>query len=209
MNSHRRVSSIESLYEHEHFVQMYDNDEDLIENLGAFIRSGIRAKEPCVVIATVSHMLALDGYLIQKGIDIAEAKRAGLYFTADAAQTLSGFMTRIVPDRDRFNEAMGTLLQQTSRKGKVTRVYGEMVALLWSDDNHAGAICLEQLWNELAASHSFTLFCAYPMHYFERLGHNDLLSQVRRLHSAFVAPPPTVPSEPSLAADTQTPALAS
>ena len=43
------------------------------------------------------------------------------------------------------------------------RAFGEMVALLWAEGNHAAAIRLEGLWNELQKSHSFSLFCAYPM----------------------------------------------
>jgi signal transduction histidine kinase/ActR/RegA family two-component response regulator len=38
-----------------------------------------------------------------------------------------------------------------------------MVALLWAEGNHAAAIRLEELWNDLQRKHSFSLFCAYPM----------------------------------------------
>jgi hypothetical protein len=170
---------------------MYGSDEDLITNLGAFIHSGIRAKEPCIVVATAPHITALDEHLTKQGIDITEAKQAGFYVVADANDTLSQFMPTSLPDKDSFTRTIGDLLTQTARKGKVTRVYGEMVALLWADDNQAGAILLEQLWNDIAARHNFTLFCAYPMHYFENRGHDDLLGEIRRLHSAFVAPAAT------------------
>jgi signal transduction histidine kinase/CheY-like chemotaxis protein len=38
-----------------------------------------------------------------------------------------------------------------------------MVALLWAEENYDAAIRLEELWNELHRTRSFTLFCAYPM----------------------------------------------
>jgi hypothetical protein len=38
-----------------------------------------------------------------------------------------------------------------------------MVALLCARGNVNAAIELEQLWNELAQTHSFRLRCAYPM----------------------------------------------
>ena len=43
------------------------------------------------------------------------------------------------------------------------RGYGEMVALLWEDGNIPAALALEDLWNELAATHEFALLCAYPL----------------------------------------------
>jgi hypothetical protein len=45
-------------------------------------------------------------------------------------------------------------------------IFGEMVALLCEADNAAGAIALEELWNELADRYSFSLFCAYPIELF-------------------------------------------
>jgi signal transduction histidine kinase len=41
-----------------------------------------------------------------------------------------------------------------------------MVDLLWHDGNTDGAIRLEQLWNELARVHQFSLLCAYAMGHF-------------------------------------------
>jgi CheY-like chemotaxis protein len=41
-----------------------------------------------------------------------------------------------------------------------------MVALLWAEGNHEGAIELEQLWSDLSKRYRFALFCAYPMNGF-------------------------------------------
>jgi hypothetical protein len=41
-------------------------------------------------------------------------------------------------------------------------VFGELVAMLWADGKPLQAIRIEQLWNGLAKSHSFSLLCAYP-----------------------------------------------
>jgi signal transduction histidine kinase len=38
-----------------------------------------------------------------------------------------------------------------------------MVDLLWRDGNADGAIRMEELWNELASEHRFSLLCAYAM----------------------------------------------
>ena len=43
----------------------------------------------------------------------------------------------------------------------------EMVAVLWEQKKYDAAVRLEQLWNELARTHSFYLCCAYPASEFQ------------------------------------------
>jgi signal transduction histidine kinase len=61
-----------------------------------------------------------------------------------------------------------------------------MVALLWADGNRQAAIYLEQLWNRLAQTKCFSLFCAYPMSSFDREEDGELLLKVCREHSAVI-----------------------
>ena len=70
------------------------------------------------------------------------------------------------PERERFNEVMGGVLPSVSDGRSRVRAFGEMVALLWAEGNLQRAIRLEELWNDLQKAHSFSLFCAYPMHGF-------------------------------------------
>jgi hypothetical protein len=58
-----------------------------------------------------------------------------------------------------------------------------MVAVLWNEGNIAAAIALEDLWNDLAASYPFSLFCAYPMRAFDRDGSNDGFRTICGQHS--------------------------
>jgi hypothetical protein len=41
-----------------------------------------------------------------------------------------------------------------------------MVAVLWAQQNYDAAIRIEELWNELALTCSFHLYCAYPANAF-------------------------------------------
>jgi signal transduction histidine kinase len=63
---------------------------------------------------------------------------------------------------------VGALLREHARaaSGETVRVYGEMVNVLCQQDNVAGAIQLEDLWNELASEYRFSLLCGYSMHSF-------------------------------------------
>jgi len=68
-------------------------------------------------------------------------------------------------------------------KQRQVAAFGEMVALLWAEGKHEAAICLEQLWNDLARTHSFTLRCGYPMAGFSEEGDAELIQKVCAEHS--------------------------
>src|SRR5580704_17708073 len=61
-----------------------------------------------------------------------------------------------------------------------------MVALLWSEGNIDAALKLEQLWNDLAHSHSFDLHCAYPMKGFDQEGYSQAFLDLCAEHSHVV-----------------------
>jgi hypothetical protein len=62
-----------------------------------------------------------------------------------------------------------------------------MVALLVSDGDVAGAMALEDHWNELAASHRFRLFCAYPSDAFDAADTASLTGVCNRHSHVLVA----------------------
>ena len=66
------------------------------------------------------------------------------------------------------------------------RRFGEMVALLWADGNYDAAIRLEELWNDLQETYSFSLFCSYPMNGFGGEALAKPLSDVCAGHSQVI-----------------------
>lgn len=153
--------------ESEHFVQFYETDTFLLDAVGAFIGTALRAGHAGVVIATPAHREGLAARLRDAGLDVAAALASGQYVALDAAETLSRFMVDGVPDARRFAEVTGEIIARVAAGGRRVRVFGEMVALLAVAGNHRAAVRLEAFWNDLQRTQSFALFCAYPM---ERLG---------------------------------------
>ncbi|HKO98228.1 MAG TPA: ATP-binding protein [Pyrinomonadaceae bacterium] len=147
----------------EHFVQFYEADRFLLNSLSGFIGAAINSGEAAVVVATQPHQTGLDELLIANGLDVINARATGKYVTLDAATTLAKFMVNGMPEPTRFNEVLGGVLSSVTDGRSRVRAFGEMVALLWEEGNHNGAIRLEELWNDLQKSYSFSLFCAYPM----------------------------------------------
>jgi PAS domain S-box-containing protein len=174
---------------HEHSVQFYEDESFLAGVVADFLASGLKVGEPVIVIATLEHRRAfvrrLDGY----GIDARAVRRSGQLKLLDAQQTLDHFMRGGSPNAERFRGVIGRVIldAQRGREGRPVRAYGEMVDVLWKSGNVEGAIRLEELWNELARRHRFSLLCAYAMANFYRAGDAEAFHRVCAAHG-HVAP---------------------
>ena len=136
-----------------HEVVFYDRDEQLLSQLEAFVIEGVRLGETTVIIASAHHRQDLRTRLAVWELDDA-------FLGLDARQTLDRFMVDGRPDPGLFELTIGTLVRAKVEGG--LRAYGEMVALLWAEENVAGTLELEELWNGLQRSVAFPLLCAYP-----------------------------------------------
>ncbi|MGI9065809.1 MAG: hybrid sensor histidine kinase/response regulator [Pyrinomonadaceae bacterium] len=147
----------------DHFVQFYETDGFLLNSLSGFIGAAINSGDGAIVLATKEHRDGLDELLLANGLDVANARAYGRYVSLDAAETLSKFMVDGSPDPVAFHDLMSSVIASVTDGRSRVRAFGEMVAILWAENNYAGAIRLEELWNDLQQTHSFSLFCAYPM----------------------------------------------
>ena len=155
----------------DHFVQFYEDDDFLIDSICGFISAGFRSGEPAIVVATAAHRLALEARLKDQGLDPAALRASGQFTSLDAADTLATFMVNRMPDATLFDRTVGSMVRHATRAGRPLRAFGEMVVLLWNDGNSTAAVRLEELWNGLAQTCTFSLFCAYPLSVFH--GEND------------------------------------
>jgi PAS domain S-box-containing protein len=173
-----------------HIVQFYREDRSLIATLAQYLGTALAKGDAAIVIATQPHNDDLVAALKSKGHDVSEHTEKGRYLFFEASDVLSRFMRDGVPDAAQFSTLMGALLAQA--KSAVTHeppcvaIFGEMVAILWAQGNHEGAIKLEGLWNDLAETHSFTLRCAYPMTGFSDRAHAEPFLRICAHHSAVV-----------------------
>jgi PAS domain S-box-containing protein len=184
--------------EHEgHVVQLYTEDNFLIDVLSRFIGGALAAGDAAIVIATAPHRTGLEQCLKNRGLDTAKAAAQGRYITLDANDTLPRFMVNGTVDEVRFKSIIGNVLKKVGkaidRKECRIAVFGELVALLWAEGKSHEAIRVEQLWNDLAKEHSFSLLCAYPIAGFDNEKHIEPFLKMCNTHST------VVPSESYLA----------
>jgi hypothetical protein len=156
-----------------HVVQFYGKDEGaLVDGVGRYLREGIDRGERLLVVARPARVEAFARRLDELGASAAEAQHAGRLVLRDAAELLARFMVDGMPDEARFTETVGGLVDglRLRDRGQARpagiRAYGEMVALLWEEDQRAAAIALEACWNRLIAARRIALYCAYPIDVF-------------------------------------------
>jgi signal transduction histidine kinase len=170
----------------QHFVQFYDADHSLVESVGAYLADGLEASATVIAIATLAHRRAIEQHFTARGIDVAAARACGQLVELDAHDALRELLVDGQPDRQRFFATVGAVVATAAARGTRVLAFGEMVALLWERGEHAAALHLEQLWNELRERHVFSLFCAYPMRGFDSVGHGDRFAGVCREHSTLI-----------------------
>jgi DNA-binding NarL/FixJ family response regulator len=149
-----------------HEVQFYSDGASILVGLTRFIEAALETGIAVIGVATESHRNGFSQRLQARNVDVAAAIEQGRYIPLDAAETLSTFMESAGPNRERFLSNFGALIRHAeTAEGKHNGVvvFGEMVAVLCAEGRMKAAIELEQLWNELAQTHSFHLRCAYPM----------------------------------------------
>lgn len=166
-----------------HAVQFYENESALVAVVSDFFKTGILEGQDCIFIGTAAHREAVQAQLTLSGFSIENLQQENRCVFLDAAETMSQIMRGQTPDSALFRQTVGKLVAEHAASGKAVRAFGEMVALLWEQNNRPAAIKLEEFWNELCAEHSFSLLCAYPISGFPDQRDGEPLEHVCDKHS--------------------------
>lgn len=137
---------------HSHTVHFYKDMVGLNERLTGYVEAGLSEGGSVIVISRTS-MLA---HLKARWLPLFQERFVGL----DATKTLSKFMRDGKPDRERFLQVVGGYVAEFASRTPHVYAFGEMVALLWEEQNYYAAFQLESLWNELGAQYPLTSLCA-------------------------------------------------
>ena len=173
-----------------HTVQFYSDDAFLGESISQFIGEALQAGGAGIAIAIEAHRDAIGQRLRDRGVDLTAALKQGRYVVLDAHETLTKFMVDDWLDETRFMELMGAAIERSratlEKSDGDVAIFGEMVSLLWNEGKSDAAIRVEQLWNALAKTHSFSLRCAYPITGFDHSDHYESFIRICTDHSAVI-----------------------
>ncbi len=169
-----------------HVVQLYRDDDDLIRNVGRFLKEGANRGEFMVVVYTPVHQELLTRELREAGVDVEDLRRAGKLLCLDPASTMASLLVDGMPDPGRFETRIARPIREMRALAGV-RACGEMVDLLWKDGRSDAALRLEGLWNRLIENEEVSLLCGYAMDLLE--DHGEPLRRMLCSHSHLLPAP--------------------
>jgi hypothetical protein len=170
----------------DHAVQLYQEEHDLVIALARYAAAGLAAGEGVVVIGSGARWQALIARLTADGVDTHGAVLRGQLRLFGARVILSSCMSRGVPERLAFNEAIGGVLGLVRMRYPVLRVFAELSDLLWAEGRRDAAGAIERFWNKLAESQSFSLLCACPLDSLDGRAYDGALQSLCALHTHLV-----------------------
>jgi signal transduction histidine kinase len=167
-----------------HAVQFYEDDEFLVASVGDYLAAGLAIGQPVVAVTTEPHRVGITKHLRDRGFDVKRAVSRGQLILVDANALLDSFMQDGRPNAELCRAAVGSVLgKYHARVPRVTiRVFGEMVDVLCRAGNISAAIELEEFWNDMAKTYSFSLLCGYSMRSFASDAHTDGVSSICHKH---------------------------
>jgi hypothetical protein len=171
--------------DHGHAVQIYRELPELAQSVADFFAAGLERGAPALLVATAEHRGQLLTALAERGWDVDQLELDGMLVCRDAATLLDTIMRGAYPSSAAFDEIVGGLIDELAAlfPGSRPRVFGEMVDVLVRRGEDDAAVSLEELWNSLAWSRSFSILCAYELDVFDCRTQATRLPEICRTHS--------------------------
>lgn len=180
------ISNPKSRSRYSHLVQFFDSQHETVSCVGRYAFAGLIGGEGIFIIGTEADNKTIEMTLARLEFDIEVAKKSKQLILLDAHATLAHLMLGKVVDRDLFFQYIGSLVEQMSFSFPLIRAYSEMVNILMLDGNFEAAIVLENLWNELGKTRSFSLLCGYKASLFTSEYENSVKATVCSAHTHVV-----------------------
>ncbi len=172
-----------------HLAQFHRDAEALTESVVAYLDAGLRREQSILVIASAQEAERLLTRLAESRLNPKALSASGHLVVTDATTMLVQVMSADLPDLVLFRSTLMPILSSLQPIGRGTRIYSAMAGYLWQDGNTEAAIRLEELWNELAVSFPFSLYCAYTMDTLNEKSYAAPLEELGRTHSDILGTP--------------------
>lgn len=171
-----------------HYVQLYQETAQLAEAVCHFITDKLTDQEGIIIVATPDHAEIFSTSLTFRGYDPKALISKGQLTFLDAKSLLDTFLVDGVPNAQLFLEALGPVFRKVFSHYSSVRVYGEMVNILWKNNEKDAAIQLEVLWNALLKDYNFSLLCAYEIDNLDHNSYNEAFNCVCTTHTHLLSP---------------------
>ncbi len=171
----------------DHLCEFYENSRELANSVCDFVVPGITRGDGTILIATAENLINFQEILERRSIDVHRAKSIKKLLMLDAHETLALFMVDGLPDAEKFENSVGKLVKDFKARYPRIRAFGEMVNILWEENNLAGALKLEELWTDLNKRIHFSLLCGYSSTRFKNKMNIEAFNAICTAHTHLIA----------------------
>jgi hypothetical protein len=166
-----------------HAMQLFDSDESLADAVAHFCAEGVLHNETTLAVVREERWYSIAQRLSARGVTIENALWRGLLTVRSAERMLKGIMRAGRPHLSLITTSMGPLISRLEAFGRPVRIYGEMVDMLASRGEHAAALELEELWNDVGLRKNHRVFCSYMAANFADSQTRDELRRICAAHT--------------------------
>jgi len=172
-----------------HLAQFHRQAGSLVESAFDFLEAGLRRGESVLIIVEREHLDQLLDRLTANKLHSKALTNSGQLALMDAGKIVDEFLADGLPDWSRFRASLGPVLLRIQPYGRGTRIYSDVAGLLWRTGRTEAAIRIEELWNQLAESYQFALYCGFLMDTQCEEAYNTPLEELGRTHSDILGTP--------------------
>jgi hypothetical protein len=162
----RTTSLLTDPQPHSHIVYPCADESLIGESVVTFASAGLRKGDAVILITTNARRELIEDRLTKESFDVKSLQARGQLAFIDARTMLSDLVVNESPDAAKFKTAVERVIDRAASGGNAqrkVRIFGEMVSLLYGANKIPAAEKLEEFWNQLVASRSISLFCAYSL----------------------------------------------
>lgn len=172
-----------------HFAQFHRDRGGLGESAVEFLEGGLRRGNSVLVVATIEQVEQTFDRLTTGKFHPKSLCESGQLAVLDADSLLEQFVTDGTAEWSEFRSVVQPVLSRLQPHGQGTRVYSELANALWEGENTAAAIQLEEFWNAMAGTYSFSLYCGYTMDTHSEKAYAAPLEELGRTHTDILGTP--------------------
>lgn len=162
----RTTSLLTDPQPHSHIVYPCADETLIGEAVVTFASAGLRKGDAVILVTTKARRELIEDRLTEESFDVKELQTIGQLAFIDAGSMLSEIVVDGSPDAAKFKRAVERVIDRAAsgdHAQRNVRIFGEMVSLLYGVNKIPAAEKLEEFWNQLVASRSISLFCAYSL----------------------------------------------
>ncbi|SFE63802.1 MEDS: MEthanogen/methylotroph, DcmR Sensory domain [Nitrosomonas sp. Nm166] len=166
-----------------HTVQICLNESSQVDLVTGYIKDGLLNEEAVIVIAKPALRQILKSKMDALCFDGQFLKDQDQIKFFDAEFLLSNLISDGILEEKVFQEYVAAPIYNAQSNYKKARAFGEMVDILWKQDQHDMAIQLEGFWKNLTSTQELTFLCTYSLDKLDPDSYDNALEHICKYHS--------------------------